>query len=467
MPAHRISAPDIDFGALRHELQLPGEFPAAALAEAAEAARSPRLPQEDMTDVPFVTIDPIGARDLDQAIHLARTPGGFQVRYAIADVAAFVRPGGAIDTESWLRGQTSYFPDARVPLHPPQLSEGAASLLRGQIRPAAVWTIDLDSSGETTGVTVRRALVRSTAQLDYEQVQTDLDAGKAPEPIEALADIGRLRLERSARRGAIDLDMPDQEVQEVAGGGWRLTFRALPPVEDYNAHISLLTGESAAGIMLGGGVGLLRTLPPADPRDVERLRLAAPALGVEWPAGAEAAAVVAAVDRSDPRGSAFLDLAATLLRGAAYTPFDGPPPAQPLHAGVAATYAHATAPLRRLADRYVTEVCLALCAGTEIPEWAREALPLLPPVMERSDRRAHDIEKAVIDLTEAVVLEGRVGEVFEAAVVERNTTTATIVLMNPAVRARCAGENLQLGTRIRARLTQADPATRTVRFAAV
>ena len=464
MPAHRVSAPDIDFTALRRELDLPEEFPTEVLAEAEQAAAAPPRPETDLTDIPFVTIDPIGARDLDQAMHLRANGSGYRIHYAIADVAGFVRPGGALDAEAQRRGQTQYFPDARVPLHPTVLSEGAASLLPGETRPAVVWTIDLDDTGEAVAVDVRRALVRSTAQLDYVGVQADLDAGRLPEPIAPLAEIGRLRLDRAARRGAIDLNVPDQEVQEVAAGGWKLTFRAPPVVEEYNAHISLLTGECAAKIMLDGGIGLLRTLPPADPRDVERLRAAAPALGVDWPDGAAPGAVIAAVDPSDPRGAAFLDLAASLLRGAAYTPFDGAPPEQPLHSAVASAYAHVTAPLRRLADRYATEICLALNAGADMPEWARAALPGLPAAMARSDKRSHEAERAVIDLAEATVLAGRTGELFDAAVVELNGDGATVVLDDPAVRAKCTGTGFHLGTRVKVRLAQVVTSTRKVRF---
>ncbi len=464
MPAHRVSAPDIDFSALRRELELPTEFPADVVAEAERAAAEPPRPDTDLTDIPFVTIDPPGARDLDQAMHLSTHGDGYRVRYAIADVASFVKPGGAIDAEANRRGQTQYFPDSRVPLHPTVLSEGAASLLPGETRPAVVWTIDLDSSGEAVAIDVRRAMVRSTAQLDYAGVQADLDAGRLPEPLAPLADIGKLRLDRAARRGAIDLNLPDQEVQEVEGGGWHLTFRAQPIVEEYNAHISLLTGECAATIMLEGGIGLLRTLPPADPRDVERLRAAAPALGVDWPEGASPSAVIASVDPADPRDAAFLDLAAVLLRGAAYTPFDGAPPEQPLHSAVASPYAHVTAPLRRLADRYTTEICLALSAGEPVPDWARAALPGLPEVMGRSDRRSHEIERAVIDLAEAVILAGRTGELFDASVVEINGDGATVVLDDPAVRARCSGTGFHLGSRVKVRLAQVVTATRKVRF---
>src|SRR5262249_31430491 len=149
-------------------------------------------------------------------------------------------------------------------------------------------------------------------------------------------------------------------------------------VENFNAQISLLTGMAAARIMLDGTVGLLRTMPPPPASALAKLRAAATALGIDWPEDASAGRVIAAVDPGVPRGAAFLDHAAELMRGAGYTAFDGALPQQPEQAAVAAPYAHVTAPLRRLADRYATEVCLALYSGTEIPEWARVALPKMP-----------------------------------------------------------------------------------------
>ncbi len=110
---------------------MPADFPADVLAEAEAAVREPDLPSSDLTDLPFLTIDPPGSTDLDQAMHLERRGDGFRVRYAIADVGAFVRPGGALDAEAHRRVETLYSPDTRTPLHPPVLSEGAASLLPG------------------------------------------------------------------------------------------------------------------------------------------------------------------------------------------------------------------------------------------------------------------------------------------------------------------------------------------------
>ncbi len=134
------------------------------------------------------------------------------------------------------------------------------------------------------------------------------------------------------------------------------------------------------------------------------------------------------------------------------------------HAGVAAEYAHCTAPLRRLADRYVSEVCLALCAGRDVPSWALQALPTLPETMSASGRRANAVERALVELAEAVVLQPCEGEEFDAVVVEAGPHGGVVQLREPAVRAKCDGDNLPLGHPLRVRLETADPATRTVRF---
>jgi exoribonuclease R len=469
VPIKRFRAPRIDFSVLRRELRLPGEFPAEAMAEAEAAARETVMPVVDRLDVPFVTIDPATSRDLDQAMHLSRREGGgYRVRYAIADVASFVRPGGVLEAETWVRGQTIYLPDGRIPLHPAVLSEGAVSLFPDVERAAVVWTIDLDGDGGIVGVALERAKVRSRAKLDYVGVQGMADAGTLPEPIALLPALGQLLSARAADRGAVNLPLPEQEV-EPDGDGWRLVLRAPVAAEEHNAQISLLTGMAAASLMLRGGVGLLRTMPAARPEAVAVLRAAAGSLGVDWPAGASVGTVVASVDPATPRGAAFLDQAAALLRGAAYTAFDGSAPEETGHGGVGAPYAHVTAPLRRLADRYATETCLALFESREVPAWARAALSRLPKAMAESDRMAGGAARSAIDLTEAVLLEHRVGETFDAGVVDLDAPShhrpagGTIAVDDPAVRARCVGE-LPLGERISVRLDTADPAARKVLF---
>ncbi|MFD1506338.1 RNB domain-containing ribonuclease [Georgenia yuyongxinii] len=479
---------------LRAELEIPADFPEPVLAEVRRAATA-ALPGADATDVPFVTIDPPGSKDLDQALHIQADGDGYLVRYAIASVATFVEPGGAIDQEVHERGVTVYGPTGSYPLHPPELSAGVASLLEGQDRPACVWSLRVRADGTLDAATVRvtRARVRSRAQLTYEQVQAAHD-GHASLPPSVPADlpvllrtVGELRIARERARGAVSLDIPEQEAVPE-NDGYVLRHRATLPVEGWNAQISLLTGIAAARLMREAGVGVLRTLPPADPRDVARLRRTAVALGLSWPASTTYAELLPTLDSNVPAHAAFLSEATTLFRGAGYLAFgvDGAEPVPPAgaaeHAAIAAEYAHVTAPLRRLVDRYGLEVCLAHSAGAAVPDWVRAALPQLPEIMAGATRRANAYERGALDAIEALVLDGRVGQTFDGVVVDvdgndrdpgaggpgagpARPERGIVVLREPAVRARIEGDVLPLGEQLEVRLVEVDVADRKVLFA--
>jgi exoribonuclease R len=453
--------------AIRRELELPSAFAPDVRAAAEHAARHPRLPAEDRSDIELVTIDPPGSMDLDQALHVARTRAGFRVYYAIADVAAFVQPGGPVDVEANRRGETLYGADSRIPLHPPVLSEGAASLLPGELRPALLWTIDLDAAGEGIAVDVHRALVRSRARLDYAGVQRDIDAGRAGPMWAVLREVGELRKQRETRRGGVSLPLPEQEIR-VEGTRWLIEYRARLAVEDWNEQISLLTGMAAAHLMVDARIGLLRTLPPPDPHAIERLRRSARALGIDWPAATSYAGFIRSLDPARPRDIAMAVASTSLLRGAGYAAFDGALPEQPLHSALASEYAHATAPLRRLVDRYTGEVCVALSAGLPVPDWVRTALPGLPDTMQVADRRASAYERAVTDLAEASVLSRRVGERFSGAIIDlsgNDPSRGTVMLRDPAIEAPVsAAAALPLGANVEVRLVEADPGRRVTRF---
>ncbi|MCW2797770.1 RNB domain-containing ribonuclease, partial [Nocardioides sp.] len=234
---------------IQSELGVTAEFPPEVERAAVAAAAGGRLPDLDRTDLELVTIDPPSAQDLDQALHIERAGEGYVVHYAIADVAAFVTPGDPVDLEAHRRGETLYGADSKVPLHPTVLSERAASLLPDQVRPALLWTIDVDETGEGTAVRVERARVRSTAKLDYAGAQAAIDDGSASESLKLLKEVGELRLAREAARGGVSLPLPEQEV-DVSGDQWRLEFRKVLPVELWNAQISLLTGFAAASLMV-------------------------------------------------------------------------------------------------------------------------------------------------------------------------------------------------------------------------
>lgn len=455
---------------LCERLAIPEAFPADALAAADASAADPKpLPALDRTDIELVTIDPPGSMDLDQALHIERSGSGYTVHYAIADVAAWVTPGDAVDAEAHRRGQTFYAPDQRAALHPPRLSEDAASLLAdGHARPAMLWTIELDHDGVQTSARVERAAVRSRARLTYDEVQRDLDDGSAPDSLMLLEVVGRLREQVEVDRGGVSLNIPEQEIEAV-GDQWRLKYRANLPVEGWNAQISLLTGAAAAQIMIEGEVGVLRTLPPADQFAIDRLRHTAKGLKIRWPGTISYPDFVRSLDTSKPAHQAMVQACTMLFRGAGYLAFDGQVPAENLlHGALAMEYAHTTAPLRRLVDRYVLETCCALTAGQEVPDWVRAELPGLPETMKESDARAKAYERGIVDLLEALVLQPRVGETFPAVVVtlDRDGTDGIVVIADPAVEARAEGR-LELGTEVKVRLVEADPALGKVRFAAV
>jgi VacB/RNase II family 3'-5' exoribonuclease len=420
--------------------------------------------REDATDLPFVTIDPPGAKDLDQAMLIERTAAGFRVHYAIADLAAFVSPGGPLDREARRRGQTLYLPDGNVPLHPPVLSEDAASLLPGEIRAAVLWTIDLDETGGPVETRVRRALVRSTEQFDYETVQAALDAGNPHTSVAALPELGRLRRELAVRRGAVELQLPEQEISGDADGGWALARRPRNDVDAWNAEISLLTGMCAAQIMIDAGVGVLRTLPDPEEEAVGWLRRSAHALGIDWPAEASVSELLSRLDPGHPTSMALYADTTRLLRGAGYTAFDGGVPQLTTHAGVGGSYAHVTAPIRRLVDRFATEICLAVTAGRPVPEWVLDALSEVPEQMSASDSLAAKVERACIDQVEAWVLAEHVGGEFDAVVLRSEETRAEILVEDPPVMAKCSGVRLPEGERLSVRLTAVDVEKRKVAF---
>jgi exoribonuclease R len=445
--------------ALRVELKVPGDFPAEALAEAEQAATSwSRDGRVDATGIELMTLDPTGSRDLDQAFSIEAVGGGFRFHYAIADVAAFVAPNGPMAAEAQRRGETLYLPDGRAPLYPPRLSEDAGSLLPDGERPAVLWRLDLDARAEPTAVEVRRAVVRSRAQLDYIDI-----ASRRPDAAALLRQLGELRLQRERERGGVSLNVPEQEVSR-ADGAWRLAYRSPLPAEAWNAQLSLLTGMAAAKVMIDAKIGLLRTMPRPPHHVRVALRNSAAALGVAWPENASYADVIRGLHADIPAQAAMLRVAGAAFRGAHYVAFDGTVPDQVAHAAVAAPYAHATAPLRRLADRYVSEICLAIQSGTAVPEWVRTALPELPHTMAAADEHAHRVDHAVVDLAEVVLLQNRMGEVFEGIVVEADADHGELQLRDPAVHARIDGTGLPVGHEIRARLVSGDVTARRLEF---
>ena len=456
--------------AIQAEMKVSPEFPDGGREGRRRGRRQPAAARA-RPDRParFVTIDPESSMDLDQAMYLERDGDGYVVHYAIADLAAFITPGDAIDVEANRRGETLYGADSKIPLHPKVDLRGRrlAAARPGAAR-AACGRINVDATGEGTDVTVERALVKSRAKLSYAAVQADLDAGTADEMFTILRELGELRLAREAARGGVSLPLPEQEIVDE-DGVWHLEFRQMLPVENWNAQISLLTGFGAASLMVYARVGLLRTLPPADPRDVQRLHRTARALQIDWPAEVLYPDFIRSLDPSKANHAAMVVACTRLLRGSGYVGFNGELPEQPQHSALASEYAHVTAPLRRLVDRYALEICVALCAGEEVPDWVLAKLADLPDTMRESGRRANQYENAILNLVEAAVLAPAPGRVLpgrrrrgrrEGRQPRRRHRSRT----RPSRPRSPASAPLPIGQDVTVKLTTADVTTRKVEF---
>ena len=439
---------------IRTQFQVPSDFPPEAIAEAESAAARPVSGHEDWTTREFVTLDPQASTDLDQAFAIERAGGALILHYAIADVAWFVAPDGGLDTEAWKRGETIYLPDGKASLYPQVLSEGAASLLPEVERPAVVFTVRIDGSGKSALDAATRGLIRSRAKLAYETV-TDADLP------DGFAELSRRIEAAEDSRGAARVDAPEQEVAIDPAGHVTLAFRPQLQSEVQNAALSLAANLAIADALLAHGTGLFRIMPEPDERAIRRLRHSAKALGLTWPKnetleqferglnGTRAeAAFRAAVRRAGPSAS--------------YAPFhEG---VVPWHSAMGATYAHATAPLRRLADRYVIEATLLIANGQPVPAELAAMFQQLPAVMARAEAKSGQIDRAVLDLAEAVMLSGREGSRFDAVVTDIDERGARIQLCDPAVIARVDPKGATPGDTITVELESVDVTNRQVRF---
>lgn len=445
---------------LRAEFDVPGQFPDDVLAAADEAARrDPSATHVDRTDVEFRTLDPAASTDLDQAFAIdvagddpARSD--LVLRYAIADVGFFVDHGGPIDAEAWKRGMTVYLPDERAPLYPTALCESAASLLPDGPRPAVVFAVRIDGEGNASLDGAERAVIRSRAKLAYTDVsEADLPAG--------FAELSRRIVAAEDRREAPRVEFPEQDLVRTADG-WKLTFEPRLESEDQNAGMSLACNLAVADALLAARTGLFRVMPDVDDRATRRLRHTARAFGLDWPKGQSLAHFQRSLPGDDPRTAAFLLAVRRAAGRASYEPFrEG---VTPWHSAMAATYAHATAPLRRLADRYVIEGALAVANGQPVPDAVQEAYARLPEVMEAADSLAGRLDAAVFDLAEAVLLSGREGEVFGGIVVDEDDRGARVQIADPGVLVRVKASRVDPGSEVRVKLVTVDVEARRVEF---
>ena len=285
------------------------------------------------------------------------------------------------------------------------------------MRGAFVWEHVLDAAGRVTSTTVARARIRSRRQLDYPTSQADLDADRGPDAalLGMLRDVGEARVALEAERGGASLSTPEILVS-MADGRYTLDRRELLPMEAWNAQLSLMTGMAAATMMLDGGVGILRTMPPAQPDAIDRLRRQARALGTPWPEDQPTATTSGCWTAPTRRTWRSCTRRRRCSAGPGTRRSTARQPAETMQSAVGAPYAHVTAPLRRLVDRFGLVICEAHSAGVAVPDWARAALPELPKEMARSSNVANRLERITLDAVEAALLAPRIGDEFDAVV---------------------------------------------------
>jgi ribonuclease R len=228
-----------------HTHQIPHVFGQDTLAEAERALPASMSGREDWRAIPFVTIDPEDAKDHDDAVYAeydesAKNPGGFVLRVAIADVAAYVRPYSAVDVEALDRGNSVYFPDRVVPMLPERISNDLCSLRPDEDRPALAARIVIAADGRKVSHSFHRVMMRSAAKLSYVQAQAAIDNGPrddkesrlhTPVLVPLYEAYGALKIARE-QRGPLDFNLPERKI--VLDEAGKVKSVVIPP--RLNAH---------------------------------------------------------------------------------------------------------------------------------------------------------------------------------------------------------------------------------------
>jgi ribonuclease R len=486
----RVGDPELDFAALCDAYHLPREFPPAVVREAEAAGRAEDDAERlDLRALPFVTIDPLRARDHDDAVFAERRGGGFGLWVAIADVSHYVPAGSALDREARKRGNSVYLPERVVPMLPERLSADLCSLRPEEERLALAVELQIDADGEVHRQRVAAARIRSRAKLAYEEAAALMEGrtNAAPERLDslhALAGLAAILRARRVAEGSLDLELAEPEPALDARG--RVT--AIAPAARTIAHRAieesmLAANRAIASWLVDGRIHTLhRVHEPPDPAELAELEPVLAALGL-WPGRMRrppaASDLPELVELSRGRADARVvhGLIVRALRQAQYAD-------EPLgHFALAfERYLHFTSPIRRYADLVVHRAVKARLAGGRPP---RAALADLAEHLSERERAAAKAEYQALDWKRAALLLPRVGEVFDGRVSTIAPVglfvTVDAVMGDGLLPARSlppharldlrhaavtiGRERIRLGDALRVRLTGVDPARGRFRLA--
>ncbi|MEM9145415.1 MAG: ribonuclease R [Pseudomonadota bacterium] len=413
-----------------HQHGIPDAFPDAVIAEA-EAAQFPSPDgRRDLRDIPFVTIDPADARDHDDAVAAMpdddpANPGGHIVWVAIADVAALVPPGSALDREARLRGNSTYFPDRVAPMLPERLSADLCSLMADQDRPCMALRLVLSAEGDKRGHRFHRGVMRSRADLTYEQVQAEID-GRGSAATAAHADgIRALHAAWAAtdsarrRRQPLDLDLPERRIELGEDGA----VIGIPIRERLDAHrlieeFMILANVAAAETLEAHRKSLLyRVHEEPDLERLDAMRETLDAFGLGLPKGQ----VLRTGDLNrllnDARDTEAQELVHLQILRAQTQAYYAPENRG--HFGLnLQRYAHFTSPIRRYADLIVHRALIAALGFGSDGQSADEAAALgaMGEAISRTERRSMEAERDTVDRYVAAYMAEREGAEFEGRI---------------------------------------------------
>ena len=376
-----------------------------------------RLPRgrADLRKLPLVTIDGETAKDFDDAVYAQRLDEGWRLVVAIADVAHYVKKGGALDEEARERGNSVYLPKTVVPMLPEALSNDLCSLRPREPRLAMVCEMRIDAAGQVREHTFANALIRSWQRLTYTQVAAFLAGGGLdvePEVAASLRELhacyGAMRQAREAR-GALDFDAHEAELELESG-----RVKAIVPVERNDAHRLIEEAMIAANVCAAQFLeahdvaALYRVHEGPDVTAQGSLKSAFAMAGVRLSGGFDPRSVQRALEQIAERPDAwvFQMLVLRSMQQAVYQP------AHQGHFGLALErYMHFTSPIRRYADLVVHRAIKSVLAGKK-PPYAHDALEATGSHISFTERRAEQAEWAVQGWLKCDFVADKVGEVL-------------------------------------------------------
>ena len=409
-----------------HEFGLPGPFPEGALAESRRQAERFReeVPagRRDLTDRVIVTIDPVDARDFDDAISLERIDRGhWLLGVHIADVSHFVEEGSPLDQEARARGTSVYLPDRVIPMLPEIVSNNLASLQPDRVRYARTCWIEFSADGIPVHAEEERSAIKSQRRFSYEEVDVfladpDTPAVKMTGEVRSLLgrmrDLARMLRSRRMARGSLELAMPEVKIDldrdgRVSGAHVVKNTESHQIIEEF----MLAANEAVAGMLAAAGAGFLRRIHPApDPRKLRQLTEFVSELGFEVDTLESRFELQRLLDmaRGRPEEHAVHYAVLRSLSRAVYGPQeDG-------HYALASDcYCHYTSPIRRYPDLTVHRALDLLARGRRA---AADGLPRLGEECSLLERRAEAAERELVKLKLLLFLSSRTGEEMNAVV---------------------------------------------------